>query len=70
MIEETGGSGVKAEFEGDSYKVTHKGEKFALYPGAGALNGGNRSVKEETQLSIANEERELAEALEKIRELE
>jgi Ubiquitin carboxyl-terminal hydrolase len=31
-------SGGKAQFEGDSYKVTHKGEKFALIPGGAAQN--------------------------------
>jgi Ubiquitin carboxyl-terminal hydrolase len=61
MIDEVGG----AQFDGDSYKVTHKGEKFALYPGG----TGSTQIQTE-QSSLAREERELAEALEQIRMME
>ena len=49
------------EFNGYEYKVQHKGEKFSLFPKA-------RGREEEIKLS--QEERELAEALAKIKEME
>ena len=54
-------AGSQAQFEGDSYKVTHKGEKFALYP----INDHPHKTS-----TLEKEEKELAEALLQIRELE
>lgn len=62
MIEETGGSGATTFYDGDSYRVAHKGERFALNP--------TIRVESAESTSLAREERELAEALEQIRMME
>lgn len=69
-VEEDGtnvGTGTEAEWEGDSYKVTHKGEKFALRPSD--LQQSEAAI-DTTVSKLAQEEKELAEALDKIREME
>ena len=58
----------EAEFEGDSYRITHKGERFALRPVPNDYQ--QQSAQVSVDMKLANEERELAEALEKIREME
>lgn len=66
--------GFQADFEGEEYKVSHKNEKFAI----GALGSkavDTSSLEKDTEQalkasSLAQEEKELAEALQKIREME
>ncbi len=55
---------VQADFEGDSYRVTHKGEKFSL----GKIEDKSDTLIKDTEEAIkasalAKEERELDEAL-------
>ena len=61
------GIGTEAEWEGDSYRVTHKGEKFALRPSDMQQAS---SIANDADIKLAQEEKELAEALEKIRDME
>ena len=49
-----------------AYRVTHKNEKFSVGRNVGVIKNSNS----EAPNGISNEEKELAEALQKIREME
>lgn len=66
--------GFQADFEGEEYKVSHNNEKFAI-GGLGSKAAETSTLEKDTESalqasSLAQEEKELAEALQKIREME
>jgi len=63
-----------AQFDGDSYRITHKSEKFTLRPSELQQSGGALSEEEQLQRDLQlikeQEEKQFLADLERIREME